>query len=76
LLGNKRGKVVREMRRFEAKRIEVRGGAQAHRRWRILPGMLADVRTSDEEFLGLGGISSGRTKGRWGRSAGAFYRRG
>jgi hypothetical protein len=40
---------VREVRRFEAKRIEVRGGAWAHRCWRNLPGMLADMRTSDEE---------------------------
>jgi hypothetical protein len=38
--------------------------------------MLADVRTSDEEFLGLGGVLSGRMKGRWGRRWRGFYRPG
>jgi hypothetical protein len=64
------------VRQDEAKSIEVRGGARAHRCWQILLGMLADVRTSDEESLGLGSVSSGRTKGRWGRWPRATYRRG
>jgi hypothetical protein len=33
-------------------------------------------RISDEEFLGLGGVSSGRTKVRWERRPRAIYRRG
>jgi hypothetical protein len=37
--------------------------------------MLAGVFTSDEEFLGLGSVLSGRTKGRWGRRWRGFYRR-
>jgi hypothetical protein len=50
---------VRGVRRFKAKRIEARGGARAHRRWRNLPGMLADVRTSDEEFEQPGSLVRG-----------------
>jgi hypothetical protein len=54
---------VRGVRRFKAKRIEARGGARAHRRWRKLPGMPADVRTSDEESRSLLCGSSGISKG-------------
>jgi hypothetical protein len=50
---------VRGVCRFKPKRIEARGGARAHRRWRILPGKLADERTSDEEFVQPGGLVRG-----------------
>jgi hypothetical protein len=53
--------------------IEARGGARAHRRWRNLPGTLADVRTSDERLRPFGGVSRSRRKGRWRRSARAPY---
>jgi hypothetical protein len=76
LLRNKIGERVREACQFEAKRIEVRGGARAHRRWRILPGMLTDVRTSDERLHRFGGVSCRRRKGRWRRVVRASYRRG
>jgi hypothetical protein len=72
-LQNKARKGVRGMRRFEAKRVEVRGGARAHRRWRILPGMLAEVWTSDERLCPFGGVSRRRRKGRWRRSARVSY---
>jgi hypothetical protein len=67
LLRNKTGERVREARRFEVKRIEVRIGARAHRRWRILPGMLADVRTSDERSCRSGDVPHENRKGGRGR---------
>jgi hypothetical protein len=63
LLQKKFEEGVRGGRRFKAKRIEASGGARAHRRWRILPGMLADVRTSNEESRSLRCGSSGIAKG-------------
>jgi hypothetical protein len=63
LLQKKFEEGVRDVRRFKAKGIEARGGARAHRRWRNLPGMLADVRTSDEESRSLRCGSSGISKG-------------
>jgi hypothetical protein len=38
--------------------------------------MLAGMFTSDEEFLDLGSVLSGRMKGRWGRRWRGFYRLG
>jgi hypothetical protein len=76
LLQLSRGKGVREGRLIKVKRVEERRETGAHRRWRISPGMLADLRRYDEEFPGFGGVSCRRTKGRWRRSVGAFYRRG
>jgi hypothetical protein len=66
------GKGVREGRLIKVKRVEDRRETGAHRRWRISPGMLADSRRSDEEFLGLGGVSCRRTKGDGGGVLGHF----
>jgi hypothetical protein len=72
----KPGKRVREGCLIKVKRVEERRETGGHRRWQISPGMLADSRRSDEEFLSFGGISCRRMKGRWRRSVGAFYRHG
>jgi hypothetical protein len=71
---NKEG--VREVRRFEEKRIEVRRGVQAHCRCRFRVETPADASDSDEEFRRPGGVSCRRTKGIRRRGVRAFYSRG
>jgi hypothetical protein len=60
------------VRRFEAKRIEVRRGARAHCRCRFRVETPADALDSGEEFRRPGGVSCRRTKGRWRRWPGPF----
>jgi hypothetical protein len=75
LLQPSQGKGVRERRLIKLKRIEERRETGAHQGWRISPGMLADVRLSDEESLCGPSMNSRRSKGRWRRGVRALYRR-
>jgi hypothetical protein len=69
-------KLVREMRQIKDKGIGEGGGVRAHWRGGIWPDELADVVVSDERLRRFGGVTCRRRKGRWRRSARAFYRRG
>jgi hypothetical protein len=74
-LRNKMYRGREEVRRIKVEGIGKRRGTGSHYGCRNRPATLADSRRSDEEFLGLGGVSGRRTKGRWRRVAGAFYSR-